>query len=383
MVELDDGLDDVSDDDFAERAKKRRVESKSKKDDDMQEDKADVSLDNPLRELLKLIFDRTMMKESLKRMEVDLNKMPLGKISKRQIKQGYSVLTQIEDALKDKDVSRIHLADLSTRFFTLIPHDFQEKAPPLIDDLETVQKKIKLLETLMDVSIANNVTEKAAGATDPIVAQYQALGCELKTIDQSTETFELINEYVNNQRGTYFDRHKIVEAFEVSRTKEVAAWQKSRKSLGNIKLLWHGSGLQNYVGILSQGLRIAPPEAPVSGYRLGKGVYLADLYQKSAAYCRGGAKDQFILIMLCEAALGKQYETLRDHYMEEPQPGSHSTLAKGSLVPGQTKKLADVDVPLGKPKGSGVKGSSFQHNEYVVYSKDQVFIRYLLKVKVN
>ena len=31
-------------------------------------------------------------------------------------------------------------------------------------------------------------------------------------------------------------------------------------------LLWHGSRLTNWVGILSRGLRIAPPEAPVTGY---------------------------------------------------------------------------------------------------------------------
>ena len=31
-------------------------------------------------------------------------------------------------------------------------------------------------------------------------------------------------------------------------------------------LLWHGSRLTNWVGIISQGLRIAPPEAPVTGY---------------------------------------------------------------------------------------------------------------------
>ena len=31
-------------------------------------------------------------------------------------------------------------------------------------------------------------------------------------------------------------------------------------------LLWHGSRLTNWVGILNQGLRIAPPEAPVTGY---------------------------------------------------------------------------------------------------------------------
>lgn len=32
------------------------------------------------------------------------------------------------------------------------------------------------------------------------------------------------------------------------------------------KLLWHGSRLTNWVGILGRGLRIAPPEAPVTGY---------------------------------------------------------------------------------------------------------------------
>ena len=35
------------------------------------------------------------------------------------------------------------------------------------------------------------------------------------------------------------------------------------KDLHNRQLLWHGSRTTNYAGILSQGLRIAPPEAPV------------------------------------------------------------------------------------------------------------------------
>ena len=45
----------------------------------------------------------------------------------------------------------------------------------------------------------------------------------------------------------------------------------------NRMLLWHGSRLTNWVGILSKGLRIAPPEAPVTGYMFGKGVYFADM----------------------------------------------------------------------------------------------------------
>ena len=49
------------------------------------------------------------------------------------------------------------------------------------------------------------------------------------------------------------------------------------EKLKNRKLLFHGSRISNMCGILSQGLRIAPPEAPVTGYMFGKGVYFADM----------------------------------------------------------------------------------------------------------
>jgi poly [ADP-ribose] polymerase len=49
-----------------------------------------------------------------------------------------------------------------------------------------------------------------------------------------------------------------------------------------IELLWHGSRTNNFVGILTEGLRIAPPEAPSSGYMFGKGLYFADVPSKSA-----------------------------------------------------------------------------------------------------
>ena len=58
------------------------------------------------------------------------------------------------------------------------------------------------------------------------------------------------------------------------------------KKLHNRMLLWHGSRTTNYAGILSQGLKIAPPEAPVTGYMFGKGIYFADMVSKSANYCQ-------------------------------------------------------------------------------------------------
>jgi len=63
-------------------------------------------------------------------------------------------------------------------------------------------------------------------------------------------------------------------------------------------LLWHGSRVSNFVGILSQGLRIAPPEAPVSGYLFGKGIYLADMAEKSINYCRSYGQDSALILLI-------------------------------------------------------------------------------------
>ena len=308
MIELDDGHEDV-DDEEVERARQKRA----RKDEPAAAGAAGAGAASPskgtadtssaarpeVRELVKLIFDKTMMAKQLKSMDVDLKKMPLGKISKRQILSAYTVLTEIETALLAKPpASRGKLADLTTRFYTLVPHDFGEAAPPLIEDIETVNKKQRLLEALMDVSIAAEVSDAAESAADPVVAQYRALKCHLTPLDAKSADFKLISTYMTNQCGRF--KVKLDTAFAVDRGDESTHFD-TKKSLGNLTLLWHGSGLANYVGILSQGLRIAPPEAPVSGYRLGKGIYLADLFEKSASYCRSGSGDQFILIMLCEA----------------------------------------------------------------------------------
>ena len=84
-------------------------------------------------------------------------------------------------------------------------------------------------------------------------------------------------------------------------------------------------------GILSQGLRIAPPEAPATGYMFGKGVYFADMISKSANYCvSDGTTDSFLL--LCEVALGKQQEEKEAKYIKKPKKGYDSVKGERSLI---------------------------------------------------
>lgn len=111
------------------------------------------------------------------------------------------------------------------------------------------------------------------------------------------------------QGSTHHLNLKVEEIFRVTRSSEEDRWQASGMSnltnLGdNRKLLWHGSRTTNFSGILSQGLRIAPPEAPVNGYMFDKGIYLADIATKSANYCCAYNSGNTGLLLLCEAQLG-------------------------------------------------------------------------------
>ena len=132
-------------------------------------------------------------------------------------------------------------------------------------------------------------------------------------------------------------------------------------------------------------LRIAPPEAPKTGYRFGKGVYFANTVSKSAVYCFTTEKNPTAVMLLSEVALGKMNELKKDKYMEKPPKGTHSTKALGMTCPDPSatvQVLDSVKMPLGKPKSSGLK-TACTHDEFIVYDVAQVRMRYLLIVEIK
>ena len=64
-----------------------------------------------------------------------MKKMPLGKLSKRQIQSAYSVLTELQAEVGGGQ-NPTRILDASNRFYTLIPHDFGLRKPPLLDSEE-------------------------------------------------------------------------------------------------------------------------------------------------------------------------------------------------------------------------------------------------------
>jgi hypothetical protein len=147
----------------------------------------------------------------------------------------------------------------------------------------------------------------------------------------------------------------------------------------------------NYLGILSQGLRIAPPEAPVTGYMFGKGVYFADMFDKSFPYAaRGYNQQDSFLMILCEVVLGKSKELNQAEYIEKLDPPYLSVKGCGRRGPGYKHTLIlpnGVKLPYGPVidyhEGNVEKQRlmALQHNEYIVYNTSQIRMRYLVQVQ--
>ena len=74
----------------------------------------------------------------------DVKKMPLGKLSKVQIAKGFECLEAIEDALRKK-AKLPQLQELTSKFYTAIPHDFGRQRPPTLTDDEQLRKKFDML----------------------------------------------------------------------------------------------------------------------------------------------------------------------------------------------------------------------------------------------
>ena len=112
-----------------------------------------------------------------------MKKMPLGKLSKRQIQNAYSVLTELHSEISGgKDPTKI--LDASNRFYTLIPHDFGLRKPPMLDNNDIIGMKTQMLDNLLEIEVAYSLLkqEDADGgeARDPLDVHFDQLKTDME-----------------------------------------------------------------------------------------------------------------------------------------------------------------------------------------------------------
>lgn len=334
---------------------------------------------------MSLIFDHDMFKGQMASFDIDVKKMPLGQLSKTQVQKGYQVLEELEEAIKANSAKQIN--DLSSRFYTVVPHAFGRRVPPPINTVDLLHKKVDMLNVLNDIEIAVSM-QKGGESTGPepellphpADENYKKLKTTLAWVDPKSDEYAWIEKYMQNTGSSYY-KLKLVDVFRMDRQGEGARFA-AHNDYAERKILWHGTNIAVVAAICSTGLRIMPH----SGGRVGKGIYLASENGKSVNYV--GWTGTTGCMFLAEGALGPEHTITRDDSSLKVAPkGFGCIVARGHTEPDPKDDIElefdgkKVVVPQGKPiPQPQYKKSSFTQSEFLVYNESQVRLRYVLRV---
>ncbi|PIK56560.1 putative poly [Apostichopus japonicus] len=332
--------------------------------------------------LIKLIFENNKFNEQMAKFEPDVKKMPLGVLSKQQIAKGFDVLKELQNAL-DLGQTVTELQELSSKFYTVIPHSFGRKLPPTIDSTEVLQEKKYMLLVLGDIEIAQSMLkEKPMGQKEntkevphPLDVQYALLKCGLEYVLPKSAKFEIIDAYVKATGNP----KELMNVWKVDRHGEDQLFS-AHNAEENRRLLWHGTNVADVAAILKAGLRIMPHSG---------GFYFASEHSKSAGDV-GCTNEGFGFMFLNEVVLGEEYQISSENFsLKEVPSGYDSIVAKGRQEPDPQKETSltidgkKIKVPQGEPvKQQNFMHSTFCQSEYLICKESQNRIRYLLQFKL-
>ncbi len=288
---------------------------------------------------------------------------PLGILTLGQIEKGEKFLMELYDLFQKKKKNRAEMERLTGEFYTAIPHRIGRTraavSTAVIDTLEIFEQKQNILQLMKDMLQVNG--ESGNVLFDAKVDQeYQALGCTIEAVDSGDPVFKEMAGYVEKSQI----KTKSIRVQNLYRVKRPSEWDAFTTSIDNVRHLFHGSRIQNWVGILSRGILL--PKIVVSlgvnrtdaGW-LGNGIYFGDAACTSAFYATSGRKKTKI-IAITQVALGKMKDYTKITYGLNAPPDGYDSCHGVRATPKQESQFAD--------------------DEYVVYKSEQQRIEFLIEV---
>lgn len=162
-------------------------------------------------------------------------------------------------------IELIHTAiQESSRYYRLLPtYNDKRGLEPILNTVSVDNENARLNDARY-INFTLNVVLAAkhrAKEINPFDYSYRSLGCQLAEIEPDSRTFNVVSKYMTSTAKD--SGYEIAHLFSVDRDQEKERF-KPYAADPNRKLLWHGSQLGNFMGILNQGLRSKPAAAEES-----------------------------------------------------------------------------------------------------------------------
>ena len=234
------------------------VDVSEEENDENDTDKDGIELDKRITNFLKLMSNTTYMKNTLIQLEIDVEKMPLGKISQNQIDDAYEIINKINAIIK-KSNNQEKLIKLSSDFYTLIPIACGMRAPPVINSTKLIGKNINLLNELSQMVFGTKAVIKLKKNKTNLIKFYNDLHTDIVPLDKTDEMYQLLESYLKNSKApTHNFDYEILEILQIDREGERDLYDTFSIKITNKTLLFHGTRVSNLIGILQNGLVCDP-----------------------------------------------------------------------------------------------------------------------------
>jgi poly [ADP-ribose] polymerase 2/3/4 len=289
---------------------------------------------------------------------------PLGILTVGQIEKGEKILSEMYEIFQKKPKGHpSDLQRLTGDFYSAIPHRIGRTRSAIesavIDNLSAFEQKQNTLQLMKDMLQVNG--EAGGVLFDAKVDQeYEALKCQVGALDHDGSEFKELADHVIKSQV----KSKTIKIKNIYTLKRPGEWDEFTSHLGNQKRLFHGSRIQNWVGILSRGILL--PKIVVSmgvnrtdaGW-LGNGIYFGDTACTSVFYTTPG-RHKTRLMAVARVALRKMKDYTKITYGLNGPPEGHNSCHGVRNRPG--------------------KPSEFEDDEYVVYTTQQQRLEYLVEL---
>ena len=197
------------------------------------------------------------------------------------VTKAISILFQIKNLLNSENKNEIYFKKrnyLINSYNELIPYSKNIKNLNHFDDPSNIDNELCRLTNYYYIE---NVLKIFLGAIynlnniHPLDYIINALGCKIEELPKPSNNGQLITEedylynYINN---TNYSLAKISAIYKI--TQSVNDKNYNLNNYDNRYIFFHGTKVENVIGILSQGLKIAPVQAVNTGKSFGYGIYL-------------------------------------------------------------------------------------------------------------
>ena len=310
------------------------------------------------------------------------------KISEKELSNEKSDLNKILEELKECNKKILHL---SNEYYELIP--FTKPINEFISPINNMNLLKEEIDKCKSYSYIEKTLKLFLGSLNyidkinPIDYIYESLGIKIINLNIE-ETKEKISEakyLIDYIKMTYnLKKNRITNIFKIENSINDIKFNPENKK--NRVLLFHGTKIQNILGILSQGLLISPIEASSSGSLYGNGIYLSDSFKKSIDYSDNYNKN-YVLIVEC--ALGNYLqlsEKKKFVSVDDLKNKGYDSIISDAQI------QMNFDNIIYLKNGCGIftqlkdtekkKNNYFQQKyaEYVVYNENLVKVKYLVEI---